>query len=372
MARILHLSEFTKGGIETHLNEVLQHQRRTHDIYLMVSEQNSNRDTLCIHPERLIIYPYKRSPAPMLRAMKAIRNVVKKIQPDIIHVHGTFAGLFLRSVLFLKRERPVIIYCSHGWSFLMDISAWKKRCYALIESVLALKSDAIIHISRNEYEKALKLGIPKEKSIIVYNGISNLDELQEKPIEVDPNKLNLLFVGRFDRQKGFDRLMQVFREEAFPNVQLYLVGDSVLGDKAAIEIPESAAKLGWVEHSLIGACMEACDAVLVPSRWEGFGIVAIEAMRSRKAVIASNRGALPEIVRNGINGYVFDFDDLKQLKAIIRGLDKATLRKMGEAGEALFREHFHADSMNDQIENLYEEAMKRRGSEDSPAIGKYV
>lgn len=372
MAKVLHVAEFTKGGIETHLNELLRYQEGRHDVHLVVSEQNSSRDTLNIGAGRLRMYPYKRKPLYMVRAIREIGRLVEELKPDIVHIHGTFAGLFLRSALLLKRRRPAVIYCAHGWSFLMDTSGWKKRLYAMAEKLLAFRTDVIINISKHEHEMATRYGLPEAKSVIVYNGVSEAKRGDLPPFEPDPARINLLYVGRFDRQKGFDLLLETFAKERFRNVTLYLAGGTVLRDQH-YDFPPEAVKLGWIDNAEIGRYMEACDAVIVPSRWEGFGIVAIEALRSRKPVIASNRGALPEIVAHNVNGYIFDFDDREQLASIIWNLDKTRLREMGEAGERIYQSRFHADEMNGRIQRLYEEIAQGGGSlRESPAVREYV
>ncbi|WP_138754128.1 glycosyltransferase family 4 protein [Paenibacillus sinopodophylli] len=372
MARVLHISEFTKGGIETHLNEVLSYQSDRHDIYLMASEQNSSPDTLRISHDRLQLYPYKRKPAYFIQAVRAIHRTVKEFKPDIVHVHGTFAGVFLRTLFFFKSRRPIVIYNAHGWAFLMDIKPWKKRIFAFIEKMLALRTDYIIHISKHEYDRALHYGLPAGKSGIVYNGVSDTAPMTDTaPFETNPDRINLLYVGRFDRQKGFDLLLDVFNEYRFTNVNLYLVGDTVL-EEVSYEFPDNTVKLGWIDNSQIDRYMNACDAVIIPSRWEGFGIVAIEALRNKKPVIASNRGALPEIIKHGVNGYVFDFNNKSELAAIINGLDKQTLAVMGQAGLGIFKEKFHSNQMNSRIERLYEDALQKRSGSYTAAVNKYV
>jgi glycosyltransferase involved in cell wall biosynthesis len=371
MSKVLHISEFTKGGVETHLNEVLKYQSDNHDIYLMVSELNSNRESLQISPDRLFMYPYKRKPSYFLRAMKSIRKTVKEINPDIVHVHGTFAGLFLRTLFFARRQRPAVIYCSHGWSFLMDTKPWKRKLFAWVEKVMSLRTDYIINISNYEYEMSMSYGIPSNKSVVVYNGVSDAAPSSLEPFAVDKKKINLLFVGRFDRQKGFDLLLEVFKEHRFTDVNLYLVGDTVLKQRE-YEYPDNAVMVGWVDNSEIDRYMKACDAIVVPSRWEGFGIVAIEALRNKKPVIASNRGALPEIIQHGVNGYVFDFDNKEELADIVRALDKGILEQMGLAGEKIFYEKFHSDKMNKQIERLYEAAVKKPNDRYSVSMQRYV
>ena len=115
-------------------------------------------------------------------------------------------------------------------------------------------------------------------------------------------------------------------------------------------------RLGWVNNAEIDHYYEQCDAIIMPSRWEGLGLVALEAMRNRKPVIASNRAALPELVSHGINGYTFELEQLEGLRDILMKLDRETLATMGEAGHRIYKEKFSSDRMNEEFVSLYYEA----------------
>ena len=114
-------------------------------------------------------------------------------------------------------------------------------------------------------------------------------------------------------------------------MRLHVIGACVNEDRT--EEPASNVNiLGWLPRHAIDRYYAAADAVVMPSRWEGFGLVAIEAMRNGTAVIVSNRGALPELVEDGKTGHVFDLDegDLGNLERLLRGLDKSRLGSDGQ------------------------------------------
>ena len=87
---------------------------------------------------------------------------------------------------------------------------------------------------------------------------------------------------------------------------------------------------------------------------ELFLLVAIEAMKYSKAIIASNRGALNEIVRDNINGFLFDFDnfDLTLDKAINKFINK-DIKKIGEKSYLIFKKEYANDNMQEEIKKLY-------------------
>lgn len=354
MLRILHVGEYVKGGVATYIRTLIKEQHINHEISLLVSDFNSERNWP-ISTDNIFYYDYKRNIANILKAVTQIYKYIKVVQPDIIHVHSTWAGLFVRVIYFFVSNRPKIVYCAHGWSFLMDVSIVKKCIYAFAEIILAHKTDVIINISQHEQIQSFKFGLPKEKSVMIYNGvdcnISNKKVNQDLGFNYN-NAFKLLYVGRFDKQKGIDILIDFFSKCEVKNVELYVIGEKVL-NKDKINFPCGIHYLGWKDNSEIDNYYRACDAVIIPSRWEGFGLVAIEAMRNEKAVIASNRGALSEIVINNYSGYVFDLDNLYELDKILKKLSKEKLIYFGKNGNKIFKEKFTSETLNRNIMKLY-------------------
>ncbi|WP_127531961.1 glycosyltransferase [Paenibacillus kobensis] len=351
--RILHIGEYVNGGIATYLNEIVQYQSSRHDVHVLLSRYNSHCDWQ-IEEDRVRYYDYRRHPKYFIRAMKQINREIERIKPDIVHLHSTFAGLLTRALLFVRREYEFkVIYCAHGWPFIMDVSGYKKRLYGLIERVLAARTDLIINISGHELQTSMKHGIPAERSVLIYSGVPDGSGGVWPAEQFDTGTINLLYIGRYDKAKGLDILTDQFRTHKFPHVTLHTAGGSILGDQS-IDIPEFVVDLGWIKHSEIDRYYSMCDAVIVPSRWEGFGLVAVEAMRNSKPVICSNRAALPELIRHGVNGYVFDPDRPDELKAIIESLNKHELERMGARGRQIYLEKFTAARMNREIEAAYE------------------
>ena len=115
--------------------------------------------------------------------------------------------------------------------------------------------------------------------------------------------------------------------------------------------------LGWIPHGEIGEYYQSCDGVIMPSRWEAFGLVAVEAMKYKKPVIVSDCGALPELVKDGYNGYVFKMDDEDSLKLIIDKLEKDTLIQLGNNAFGEFKKNFSETVMREKMKAIYEEIL---------------
>lgn len=351
--KILHVGEYASGGVATYLNTLLNGFKDYNDIenYLLISEYKSEK-RWNITGSNIIYYKYKRGIFNIFSAIKQIHEVIEKVNPDIIHVHSTWAGLFVRLPYLIKRKKCKIIYTAHGWSFIMDVSKEKKILYAIIERILSIVTDKIINISKFEEKEALNYGLNKKKMVVIYNGVKDKNYNIKYNINNSNNKIELLFVGRLDKTKGIDILLNIYNKYKFKNLHLYVIGESVL-DNIEIKSNENITYLGWINNNDIDKYYQMCDCVIMPSRWDGFGLVAVEAMRNSKPVIVSNRGALPELIKNEINGYIFDLDDENSLKKIFLNLDKSFLKKMGEKGRNIYLENYTDRIFVKNIYNLY-------------------
>jgi hypothetical protein len=125
--------------------------------------------------KNIIRYPYLRTPKKIILAIYFIWKTINQIKPDIVHVHSSFAGAFTRIGLFILpfKHTPKVVYCANGWSFVMDVPYWKKKIYSLIERIFAYKTDLIINVSKYEQDQAILFGIPKNKCVLIYNGLSD-------------------------------------------------------------------------------------------------------------------------------------------------------------------------------------------------------
>src|SRR5690606_24494012 len=120
----------------------------------------------------LIPTAYRGRDARALLALgRMVARAVKAFRPDIVQPHSTVAGLVGRAALSLAR-RPAVVYCAHGWSFGMETSWPKRQAFALVERMLAARTDALISISAHDRALARAYGLPREKLRLVRNGIA--------------------------------------------------------------------------------------------------------------------------------------------------------------------------------------------------------
>lgn len=364
---VLHCAETIKGGVATYLRDLLPLQVAAYGAQavqvLVPATQRAELPDLA----GVVITSFNDSGSRLRRAWQlaaATRRLVHDCAPAVVHVHSTFAGITVRPMLALLRLRPAIVYCPHGWAFERQMGGLAKRLAILAERWLAHCADAIVCISEHEMRAALQRGLPVVRLHLVRNGVS---PARAQPVGPAPAwrtaGLRLLFVGRFDRQKGLDVLfaaMAALGDEA----QCAVAGMPVLGDHAAA-LPDSVLSLGWLGAGQIEAALDSADALVVPSRWEGFGLVAAEAMRAGRAVIAARCGGLPEVVADGITGVLFEPGSPQALVAAVRGTSRHDLAVMGQRGRERFEHLFSMGRVAAELDQVYR--LSQRASARSAA-----
>ena len=353
--RILHIAESAQGGVGTYLTEILCDQARRYGgdrVRALVPAQHAAHLS---GVDRRLLIPWRRrhrSVRGMVSLARAISHAVAQVQPTIVHAHSSFAGAVLRLMYRPWRRPPFrIVYCPHGWAFDRRSSAWKRRLVEGVERVLAPAADRIVLISAHEQREGARIGIDPAAMTLVLNGITDLHS--ERPARWQDDRVRVLFVGRLDTQKGFDTLLDAV-EPIQDQVAVRVIGKAVAGPATSPRTRSPRIEyLGWRSLSEVATEIAAADVVVVPSRWEGFGLVALEAMCGGCAVVASDVGGLREIVVDGETGYLVPPDRPERLMQALARHDRATWQAMGRAGRARYEAMFTAQRMNAELAALY-------------------
>lgn len=355
--RVIHCAETIKGGIATYLRELIRLQARElgpESILVIVPETQVEEIPV---PEgvQVLTYPVmrRRTLSAGLLAWK-VALTARRFKPDVIHVHSSFAGASVRPMLWLFGMADRIVYCPHGWAFDRLMAPWARFVATTIERVMAQFCSQIVCISEHEHQAALNVGLPSRKLQLVRNGISaQAPEPRGLNPKWPPDVLKLLFVGRFDPQKGVDIICSALKRLG-PGYHAILAGGNVVSDeRGRVKLPANASSIGWVNHEQLEVLLRSADVLVMPSRWEGFGLIAAEAMRAGLAVVASRVGGLPEIVKDGETGMLFNPFKVDELVRILADTPKDRWHDMGEAGQQRFVTHFTMDRVHQQLLNVY-------------------
>lgn len=354
--KVLHVAETVRGGIATYLNELHPHQRATFgrgNVHYIIPSDH-RKDVGGLEDDEISTFERQgRSIPGLFRMAAATLQQIRRLQPDIVHIHSTFAGLVIRPLLLLKRNKPRVVYCPHGWAFSRETSQLSHQTTKLVERLLAKTSDQIICISSDELREGLRAGIGIKRLALVNNGISS----SRPPLDTAATawttpKMKVLFIGRLDRQKGYDLLVESARRLAH-SVDIRIIGSSVIGKSEDLDVPANVSLLGWMNRAQIEAQLEKADLVVIPSRWEAFGLVAVEAMRAAKPIVAFRIGALPEIVEDGITGLLCGPVSAAGLTDALQQAATLDLPAMGRQGHARFKQLYDIEKTHRALNRIY-------------------
>ncbi|HEY3327626.1 MAG TPA: glycosyltransferase family 4 protein [Novimethylophilus sp.] len=236
-----------------------------------------------------------------------------------------------------KRARLPLIVTVHHAIFEPELDVYKSCGQRLYHRYVAepreLRSlraaDAVTAVSAYVADRIrARYGI--EEIEVIYNWVDTDKFCPAQQLDREQGMFRLLFVGKTTRLKGADLLAPIMRMLG-PDFELRVTATEE--ECRLLNFPSNVYPVGRLsEDSLIRAYQE-CDSVLLPSRAEGFGYAALEAMACGKPVIASNNTALPEIVADGFTGILCNINDVEAFAVACRLLaDDSRLLSMGSAG----------------------------------------
>ncbi|WP_370978068.1 glycosyltransferase family 4 protein [Agaribacterium sp. ZY112] len=339
--KILHVAETIKGGVETYLRLLCEYQ----------IEQGDEPILLCNEPvdwldsDKQYVFPREsRGLKGLLELARSYKAILKESDAQVIHLHGTFAGLIGRVLRRSAAGRP-LVYCAHGWAYDRGDGVLR-YAYMFVEWLLSFFCDAVIAISEHDAERYVG---GRGKLVLIENALADAFDVPPS----FPDKKTLLYVGRLDRQKGIDLLVKAYDDGAY-DFDLLVVGDSVLAD-ATINTQKSRCQfLGWLSAEQLQQLYGNVSAQIIPSRWEGFGLVALEAMAASKMVLASNVGGLTKLV-HGAEGIVFEanYDGLVEALRKFDRIESAEIVHKGQVGRAFYEQGYRIERLGQQVKALY-------------------
>ena len=208
---------------------------------------------------------------------------------------------------------------------LMKGSLKKKKMYACIERILAYMTDKIVCISKAEQASALKWNIcKKEKTQVIYNGIDfeeyehDTSKLTRQMLYIPDNAYVIGCVGRLSEQKSPDIFAKaaVMIKKKIPEAFFIMVGDGEKRKEVEKIFYENNLEdcfliTGWVDNPM--SYIKLFDVATLLSRWEGFGLVLAEYMLAEKPIVATRVDAIPELVKDNINGILVTLDNYQEV-----------------------------------------------------------
>jgi phosphatidyl-myo-inositol dimannoside synthase len=270
-------------------------------------------------------------------ALRAARRKAKLV----LAAHPNLGPVVQAMQLAAPRMKNII--CTHGIEVWEPLSRWRRFALQRSNLVLAPSRDTADHVAENqevarEKIRVLPWALDPQFEALVAAGT------QSTPPGNFPSGRVILTVGRWlatERYKGMDTLITTLPRllTRWPELQLVLAGAG--DDRGWLE--DLAEKNGVYRHvhflsglsnTELAACYAACEIFALPSRGEGFGMVYLEAMAKGKPVIGGAHGGAPEVIQDGVTGYLVPHGDPIQLATSLEALlrDPAHAKEMGAKG----------------------------------------
>ena len=289
---------------------------------------------------------------------------------DIIHTHSY--GYFQNHAGWIRerfQSTPWVITPHFHPSWSMWGGAKRKTLREFYDTVIGKgtleSADLITCVSKHEKDMLVsEIGIDEDNIKIIYNGI-NWNDWQILPDKnifrkqyPDISEKFVLFAGRLATNKGLSDLISAMDLVNQRSVDLVITGaDMGLGkqlEKEALEKGVRMHRLGHIDDETYRSVLAAAEMLVLPSEYEAFGIVLLEAAAAETAVIGTNVGGIPEAMSPGNNGLIVEYNDVDNLSKSIATLldDSKMCNEMGKAGR-LWAKNFSWDSILKELEQEY-------------------
>lgn len=351
--RILHVVQ-AAGGVDKYIKMLLKYMNHERFENILVCSYDFKEEDYYGIADVLEYVDMQRNISKAdISAMRAIRKIIKKYEPDIVYAHSSKAGAVARVAdIGIKKNGKKIrcIYNPHGWAFNMRCSKIKQMLYTIIERMLSRFCSKIICISEAEKQSALEHRICKEDKLqVILNGVDVEEYMEWKEkgcsattrssLSIPEDAFIIGMVGRITTQKApdvFIKAAKLIKEQIY-NAYFIIVGDGEqreIIEQYALEndLQDSLLITGWIEN--VKEYIDIFDIAMLLSRWEGFGLVLTEYMLAGKPIIASKVDAIPSIINDGENGILVAVDNTSDVFNAVKQLyDNEKLRdKLASAG----------------------------------------
>ena len=365
------------GVVATELARALA--TRGHDVHLISSDApfrwQDGLPRLRLHRVNTPAYPLFREPQYLLALANTIAHVADAERLDIVHAHYAVphaTAAYLADQMMASAHtasRPRVVTTLHGTDITL-IGA--DDSYSWVVGFSIERSHAVTAVSESLRSDTVSLvGVQRDIEVIP-NFLDCLEYRRRFDAQLRagmcPAGTDVLIVhmSNFRPVKRVDLVLEVFRRvRQEVRARLLLIGDGPVRPEIeqqvhAYALAEDVVFIGE-EHDPV-RWLSVADLFLLPSEQESFGLAALEAMACEVPVIASNAGGLPEIVHDGINGYVCGLDALDQMASHAVQLlrDDNTRRAMGRRGADLVRENYCTERIVPLYEHAYERALAVR------------
>ena len=295
-----------------------------------------------------------------LMALAAYASFCRALKDaDIVHAHMASRGSYERKAFFLRKaiskEKKAVVHL-HGGEFGMwfdEELGEKKR-----DEIRALfnSADAVIVLSEEWRQWLVSRSFAPKRLVVMHNAVS----VPTQPCSLSSHQ-DVLFLGRLDANKSPDVLLRASRDmlEQHSDTKLVFGGDGYPERYEALArelgIADRCEFVGWITGDDKERLFERAGVYCLPSKNEGMPMSVLEAMAHGVPTIATPVGGVPQVIEDGVNGYLMPVDDEGRLSELLcRLMDSLGLRaSIGAAARATISDNFNIEQNMEELVQLY-------------------
>jgi glycosyltransferase involved in cell wall biosynthesis len=305
------------------------------------------------------------------RSVLRIAELIRSERPHVLHTHTAKAGAIARAAALLagRARPPVVLHTFHGHVLKGYFDAGRTAFFRQVERTLARSSDVLVAVSPEVRDELVELGVaPSDKFVVIRLGIPLEERLGDSTADSDyrrlygipPDAFVVGWVGRMTGVKDTSAVLEIVRATRDRGVEavLCMVGDGP--DRERLEqlaheigIARSCYFVGYQPD--VAGYYRLFDAFVLPSVNEGTPVSAIESLASGTAVVANRVGGVPDVVRDGVDGFLVEPGDIGGAASRLAELaeDPALRARLGGSGRARVLERYSVARLVDDIDRLY-------------------
>jgi glycosyltransferase involved in cell wall biosynthesis len=371
--KVIHIiTALTKGGAETHLYDLIREQVKNGYQIKVIFLHGSDYWQKPLEQLNVEVFPLRIKSYYNLFFEKTLKKVIESFGPDLVHSHLGPGELY--GYLGVRGTDVPFVISKHNRKRFAPIPFGEK-----VMQFISRRADNVIAISNSVKETFGERGIDIGKIRVVYYALrmdqfANLTEEDSVRLRrewgVADGEIVFGFVGRLVPEKSINTLLtaySIYRKNATKNSHLIIAGDGELKEplvKLSAELKVNARFLGF--RSDIPQLMKAYDVFVLSSVTEGFGLVLLEAMAARTAIITTSVGAIPEVVDQSAI-MVKSEDPEAMAAAMTRMEDEQVRRDFEERGNKRLMNTFSLQKMFSETETVYHEAIRKRRKVAGPS-----
>lgn len=360
---VLHVAQPTTAGVARVVADLVADQvQRGWDVHVACPSDGDLPADVRAAGATQHHWPAARQPGPsVLREVAALRRVIRRVRPELVHLHSAKAGLAGR--LALRRAVPTM-FSPHAWSFLASGPPLHRATVAW-ERLAVRWTDAVAVVSEAEQAQGVQHGV-RASYAVVPNGVpaGRFGVLARHEARASlglPEARWVVCAGRLSRQKGQDLLLAAWPavRRAVPDARLALVGDGPDAAALAASAPPDVLMAG--ASSAVDLWLSAADLVALPSRWEAASVLLLEAMASGRSVVAGRADGMLEALRGDAGAVVDAADPASLASALVTRLrDPELAAGEGAVGRARVQAEYDLAVTTARVADLYDEVLLRR------------